>query len=402
MKKYMIFCLLFLLIISGCIDKLQTQLGGTGWDQSKYEEYSEFYDTTRSIKSAEPAMFKLDMKLQEMSQDTEFDKTWYLVFYNYYKGLEASVQATEYRNNYMKRRDLSDVPPDTIRRTENQAKQYFVKSFEYRQTIEEMNPSKESHTIESTSTPLPTPSSTPILSTLTPKQKSSANPIDIDFVLIPAGEFSMGSPMNEKDRYSDEGPVHHIKIANAFYMGKYEITQKQWRDVMGENPYNFKDDNLPVEQVSWNDVQDFIKKLNEKEGVNKYRLPSEAEWEYAARAGTTTRYSFGDDESRLGEYAWYYGNSGSKTSPVGLKKPNPWGVYDIHGNVWEWVQDNYHRNYNFAPSDGSARLSAIYGNRVVRGGGVLGFAKGCRSAVRHQGDQTGHHDGIGFRLVKEI
>lgn len=142
MKKYVIICLLFLLIISGCIDKLQTQLGGTGWDQSKYEEYSEFYNTTTSIESAEPAMFKLDMKLQEMPQDTEFDKTWYLVFYNYYKGLEAWVQATEYRNNYLKRTDLSDVPPDILRRTQNQAKQYFAKSSEYRQMIEEMNPSK--------------------------------------------------------------------------------------------------------------------------------------------------------------------------------------------------------------------------------------------------------------------
>ena len=109
----------------------------------------------------------------------------------------------------------------------------------------------------------------------------------------------------------------------------------------GVYPFNFKDNDLLVEKVSWDDVQDFIKKLNQKEGISKYRPPSEAEWEYAARAGTTTRYSFGDSESRLGEYAWYYDNSGSKTHDVGQKKPNPWGLYDMHGNVWELVQPNF-------------------------------------------------------------
>jgi formylglycine-generating enzyme required for sulfatase activity len=120
------------------------------------------------------------------------------------------------------------------------------------------------------------------------------------------------------------------------------------------SPSVFKGDNLPVVSVSWDDVQQFIKKLNEKEGTNKYRLPSEAEWEYAAHAGTTTRYSFGDDESMLVDYAWYDANSGNKTHEVGQKKPNPWGLYDIYGNVWEWVQDKYHDSYNGAPIDGSA------------------------------------------------
>ena len=110
-------------------------------------------------------------------------------------------------------------------------------------------------------------------------------------------------------RYSDEGPVHHVTIENPFYMGRYEVTQEQWRTVMGDNPSRFKSDNLPVECVSWDDVQDFIRKLNRKEGTDKYRLPSEAEWEYACRAGTTTRYSFGDGESKLGDYAWYRDNS---------------------------------------------------------------------------------------------
>ena len=145
----------------------------------------------------------------------------------------------------------------------------------------------------------------------------------MEFVLIPAGEFEMGSPSDEEGRDSDEGPVHRVTIENASYMGRYEGTQKQWRDIMGDNPsYSKGDDNLPVENVSWSGVQDFIKKLNEKEGTDKYLLPSEAEWEYACQAGTTTRYSFGDSESELGDYAWYDDNSGYKTHPVGKKKPN--------------------------------------------------------------------------------
>ena len=127
----------------------------------------------------------------------------------------------------------------------------------------------------------------------------------MEFVLIPAGEFMMGSPSNEKGRYDDEGPVHKVTIKNSFYMGKYPVTQKQWKKVMGNNPSNFKGEDRPVENVSWEDVHEFVKKLNEKEGTDKYRLPSEAEWEYACRAGTQTRYSFGDDESKLNEYAWY-------------------------------------------------------------------------------------------------
>ena len=167
------------------------------------------------------------------------------------------------------------------------------------------------------------------------ENETSINTIDMEFVLIQPGEFDMGSPVNETGRGNDEGPVHHVTISEAFYLGKYEVTQKQWHEVMGYSPSHFKGDDLPAENVSWDDVQEFIKKLNKKENTHKYRLPSEAEWEYAARAGTTTRYSFGDDDSKLGEYAWYNENSGGKTHPVGNKGANPWGLYDVHGNVWE-------------------------------------------------------------------
>ena len=150
------------------------------------------------------------------------------------------------------------------------------------------------------------------------------NSIGLKFTLIPAGEFYMGS-----EEYDEEKHVHKVRINNPFYLGTYPVTQREWKAVMRRNPSDFKGDDLPVEVVSWDNVQKFIKKLNEKEGTGKYRLPSEAEWEYACRAGTTTRYLFGDDESELGDYAWYGENSDGKTHPVGQKEHNPWGLYDI-------------------------------------------------------------------------
>ncbi len=262
---------------------------------------------------------------------------------------------------------------------------------------------KAPETLKSTPTPTPAVVATTAIPAVAPTsdQKNITNSIGMEFVLIPVGEFDMGSPSNEAGRWNAEGPVHRVKISNAFYMGKYEVTQKQWRDVMGTNPSNFKGDNLPVEYVSWNEVQEFIKKLNEKEGANKYRLPSEAEWEYAARAGTTTRYSFGDDESKLSDYAWYTDNSGSKTHEVGTKKPNPWGLYDVHGNVWEWVQDKWYGNYNGAPTDGSV-WEGDGSVRVVRGGGWDGGAGDCRSANRNGNDPASRSNYVGFRLVMEI
>ena len=172
---------------------------------------------------------------------------------------------------------------------------------------------------------------------------------DLDFVIptpfeaprsvrrhwIEPGTFLMGA--------ADLGfTEHEVTISRGFYLGKYEITQGQWESVMGSNPSYFGGSNRPVEQVSWNDVQEFIGRLNEAAGEEVYRLPTEAEWEYACRAGTTTRWSFGDDEGQLGEYAWYTGNNSPYgTKEVGTKRPNPWGLYDMHGNVWEWCQDWY-------------------------------------------------------------
>ncbi len=247
---------------------------------------------------------------------------------------------------------------------------------------------------EVTPTPTPTPSAT--------LDTTYTNSIGMEFVLIPAGEFEMGAPTNEAGRDNDEGPVHQVALQHAFYMGTYEVTQVQWRAVMGSDPAFFTgDDNLPVEMVSWDDVQEFIRKLNAKEGTDKYRLPSEAEWEYACRAGTTTRYSFGDSDAKLGEYAWFAENSGDETHPVDQKKPNPWGLYDMHGNVWEWVQDVYHESYDGAPTDGSAWVGS--GSlRVYRGGSWCNVAGYCRSASRGCAGPALRCDDLGFRLVRSV
>lgn len=235
-----------------------------------------------------------------------------------------------------------------------------------------------------------------------PDENLSGSLLEIEFVRIPAGEFMMGSPLNDQERFDNEGPVHKVTIKNSFSMSKYPITQKQWIALMEFNPSQFKGEERPVENVSWTDVQEFIKRLNEMDGTDRYRLPSEAEWEYACRAGTNTRYSFGDDESKLGDYAWYVGNSDNETHPVGQRDSNLWGLYDIHGNVWEWVQDSYHSNYIGAPSDGSAWEDGDSSNRVIRLGGFNGSARYCRSAVRTGGGPGVHGSNIGFRLLREL
>lgn len=249
-----------------------------------------------------------------------------------------------------------------------------------------------------TSIPSPTPIITPSF-----EKKTITNSIGMTFVLIPAGEFDMGSPSNEEGRNDDEGPVHHVKFEKAFYMSQTEVTQGEWGQFMylGDLTDIPGWGSLPVSKGSWNEVQEFIKILNEKERTQKYRLPSEAEWEYAARAGTTTRYSFGNDESKLGEYAWYIENSGEKAHGVAMKKPNPWGLYDMHGNVYEMVQDIYQNNYNGAPGDGSS-WEKIGSNRVVRGGSWYGNSLLCRSALRNEAPPDTPYSNIGFRLVRDL
>lgn len=235
--------------------------------------------------------------------------------------------------------------------------------------------------------------------------KNSTKSEGMEFVFIPAGTFNMGSPESDADSDSYERPVHEVTIKKDFYLGKYEVTQKQWFEVMGYNPSYSKGNDMPVQNVSWYNVQEFIKKLNEIEHTDKYRLPSEAEWEYACRAGTTTKYFFGDDFLKLTEYAWYSGNT-EKLHAIGQKKPNPWGLYDIYGNVGEWVQDTYDP-YDIGAmtlTDGSAWDNGISDSgRVKRGGCWYLSTRDCRSAARLYGFADGRYDySAGFRLVMEV
>jgi formylglycine-generating enzyme required for sulfatase activity len=233
-----------------------------------------------------------------------------------------------------------------------------------------------------------------------------------EMVVLPSGSFLVGSaPDPEPDPFSNEKPKaighpsekpqHRVQI-QSFAIGKYEVTQEQWFAVMGNNPSGNKGRTLPVEQVSWDDIQQFIAKLNQKTG-QKYRLPSEAEWEYAARAGTTTEWSHGNDGSKLGHHAWYGKNSEGKTQSVGQKLPNAFGLYDVYGNVWEWTQDCWHETYVGAPADGSAWVTGCSGTqRVLRGGSWLGFPAYLRSANRGR-DFPGSRENLnGFRLARTL
>lgn len=218
------------------------------------------------------------------------------------------------------------------------------------------------------------------------------NSIGMEFASVPAGSFKMGL-----DSYSDESPVHQVTFASGFYMGRYEVTQAQWQKVMGNNPSSNKScgENCPVEKVSWDDTQEFIKKLNAMNDGYTYRLPSEAEWEYACRAGTT-----GNDAGDLDSMAWYGKNSEDKMHPVGQKLPNAWGLYDMHGNVLEWIMDYYHGNYNGAPTDGSAWLSGGESNKqMYRNGSWFSDASEVRSTRRDRYSPDSRFDNLGFRVV---
>ena len=168
---------------------------------------------------------------------------------------------------------------------------------------------------------------------------------------------------------------------------------------MGNTPSNFKGRTLPVEQVSWNDTQEFIQKLNAKTGKT-YRLPTEAEWEYAARAGSQTEFSFGDNESELGKYSWFTGNSSNQTHPVGERQPNAFGLFDMHGNVWEWTQDCWNENYVGAPVDGNAWTQGDCSRRVLRGGSWLSSPQDLRSAFRKWNSSANRLFNYGFRVAR--
>ena len=236
--------------------------------------------------------------------------------------------------------------------------------------------------------------------------------VEMELALIPAGEFVMGSPDTEKGRDGDnrESPQSQVKIGRPFYMGRREVTQAQWLRVMGANPSRFKDGpdagRRPVENVSWNDCQAFLKKLNSL-GLGVFRLPTEAEWEYACRAGTRTPFAFGDtirpDQANYdGSFVYGQGQRGANreaTTPAGGFAPNAWGLYDMHGNVWEWCQSQM-SGYPWRDDDG--RDSAEGKARVLRGGSWHGGPRLCRSAQRLRLNATSKTSATGFRVVMEI
>jgi formylglycine-generating enzyme required for sulfatase activity len=253
--------------------------------------------------------------------------------------------------------------------------------------------------------------------------------IGIKFILIEPGTFLMGRRMNIEeiaDHYGSnpyrfsyyyvrnyneksndpEKPRHGVEIDQSFYLQTSPITQGQWQRIMGNNPSKFKacGEDCPVVNVSWEDAKKYIEKLNQIEKTKKYRLPSESEWEYACRAGSMTEFYFDDYPDQLGEFAWYSRNSNKKIHPVGKKQPNAWGLFDMHGNVWEWVEDDWHDNYEGAPEDDA---SAWIDNprrhvRVMRGGSFEDDSSNCRSASRKSGLANERSRSVGFRLAMSI
>jgi formylglycine-generating enzyme required for sulfatase activity len=239
--------------------------------------------------------------------------------------------------------------------------------------------------------------------------KSTANAINYhrlenglfapEMIVLPKGEFMMGS-----NDYDSEKPVHKVIIAQPFAMSKYQLTFDDYDEYCeatgAEKPYDrgWGRGKRPVINVTWHDAQKYCQWLSEQTGY-EYRLPTEAEWEYACRAGSSTKWCFGDDESQLQDYAWYDKNSGGKTHPVGEKKSNKFGLYDMHGNVWEWCEDSWHKDYDGAPNDGSAWKNSNENRSLLRGGSWDSNADNCRSAYRNWFNRDDRYYNVGVRLV---
>ena len=237
--------------------------------------------------------------------------------------------------------------------------------------------------------------------------KEITNSIGMKLVLTPKGTFMMGSPESEEARFEDE-TQHEVTISKDYYLGVHEVTQAQYEKVMGTKPSYFQGDeikgsstNNPVESVSWLDAVEFCKKLSdlpeEKAAGRVYRLPTEAEWEYACRAGSKSAYSFGESSKSLGDYAWFDGNSNNQTHPVGEKKANAWGLYDMHGSLWEWCSDWYDEYPTSAVSDPVGPREGK--GRVPRGGSWNTRAAHCRTADRSRPGPSGRFYDYGFRVA---
>jgi formylglycine-generating enzyme required for sulfatase activity len=242
-------------------------------------------------------------------------------------------------------------------------------------------------------------------------EKELTNSIGMKLVLIPKGAFMMGSPESEKGRFDGE-VLHEVTLTKDFYLGVFEVTQVQYEMIMNDDPsrINVVDQGSrrigPVENVSWNEATEFCKRLSgkteEKTSARTYRLPTEAEWEYACRAGSTSAFCYGEDENTLGEYAQFdqYPTYRYKKRGVGLKKPNPWGLHDMHGNVWEWCSDWYAEYPEGSQTDPRGADSGLY--RIRRGGSFMSSAIGCRSAVRISDAPDYKFETVGFRVALTV
>ena len=231
------------------------------------------------------------------------------------------------------------------------------------------------------------------------------------WVWVEPGSFVMGSPESEAGRETDESPQHEVTISGGFHLGKYTVTRGQWERVMGTSPWEGESSIpsspvFPAVFISWDDVQQLISRLNSSNGYWRYRLPTEAEWEYACRAGTSTMWSFGEDRHALGDYAWYIDSEAEAKDQtpreVGAKLPNPWGLHDMHGNVWEWCLDVYGEDYySRSPAvDPQGPNSDAGSSRVIRGGYFRYFTRHSRSASRNTRRPDERHRAIGVRLVR--
>lgn len=230
--------------------------------------------------------------------------------------------------------------------------------------------------------------------------------VDLEMVVIASGSFLMGSGVA-----SHESPIHKVNI-QGFQMGKFAITQQQWRTVacnfewskivLPPDPSFFKGNQHPVERITWHEATEFCDRLTLKFG-RTFRLPTEAEWEYACRAGSTSPFFFDDTKDEIGDYAWYNENAAHHTHPVGQKRPNPWGLYDIIGNSWEWCQDNWHRTYDDAPQDGSAWLEqSVNECKLLRGASWNAFPGACRSTPRNRMHPNYRAFYYGLRVICEL
>jgi formylglycine-generating enzyme required for sulfatase activity len=236
--------------------------------------------------------------------------------------------------------------------------------------------------------------------------KMLSNAYDMEFVYLPPGTFKMGSPDHETGHMGNE-TQHEVTLSKGIYIQNTEVTYEQWENVMGKRPRFSKGCNwqCPVQGVSWNDANEFIDKLNKKLSSNQYRLPTEAEWEYAARAGSESAFANGDitekecgHDQNLDALGWYCGNSNGKLHSVGEKEPNEYGLYDMHGNVWEWCKDWYSYNYPSGPATDPMNHEEN-SHRIVRGGSWLSPAMKCRAAYRLMYKPTASSIDVGFRLV---